>query len=150
MRELPEVALVVGGDGELRSQYQGQANAMLGSRAVFLGDVSDEDLPKYYSAADVVVLPSVDGTEAFGLVLIEAMACGTPVVASRLPGVRTLVEEGRNGYLVHPGNKDELAEKIGRAIREHDELGAAARAFCTKYDWENVTQRLRDVYEKIV
>ena len=146
--ELPEVALVVGGDGEMRSQYQGQATALLGSRAFFAGDIPDADLPAYYSAADVVVVPSVDRTEAFGLVVLEAMACGTPVVAARLPGVRTLVQEDGNGYLVDPRRPAELAAAIARAIGERDRLGAAARESALAFDWEVVTQRLREVYAK--
>src|SRR4030095_5579449 len=90
---------------------RGRASSGAVPRARFFVDVPDDALPAYYRSADVVALPSVDRTEAFGLVLLEALACGTPVVASRLPGVRTLVEDGRTGYLVEPGNVDELADK---------------------------------------
>src|SRR5262249_47181729 len=107
---VPDAVLVVGGDGEWRAQYEARARDSLGERAHFVGDVPDEALPAHYRAADVVASPSVDRTEAFGLVILEALACGTPVVASRLPGVRTLVDEGRTGYLVEPGNVDQLAE----------------------------------------
>jgi len=96
----PEAVLVVGGDGDLRPHYAAQA-AQLGiaDRVLFAGHIAEDALPRHYRSADVVVLPSIDRTEAFGLVLLEAMACGKPVVASRLPGVRTLVTEGHNGYL---------------------------------------------------
>jgi glycosyltransferase involved in cell wall biosynthesis len=115
LARIPSAALVVGGDGNMRREYENQARSLgLADRVEFAGDISDEQLPGYYRAADVVVLPSVDRTEAFGLVLLEAMACGRPVVASRLPGVRTLVDEGRTGYLVQPGDAVELAEKIER------------------------------------
>jgi glycosyltransferase involved in cell wall biosynthesis len=146
--ELPEVTLVVGGDGEMRSQYQGQATALLGSRAVFVGDIPDAELPAYYNAADVVVLPSVDRTEAFGLVLLEAMACATPVVAARLPGVRTLVQEGVNGYLADPRQPAALAAAIDKAIHERAALSLGARASAAAFDWEAITRRLRDVYAK--
>ena len=131
--QLPDAALVVGGDGEWRAQYEARARASLGARARFVGDVPDEALPAYYRAADVVALPSVDRTEAFGLVLLEALACGTPVVASRLPGVRTLVDDGRTGYLVEPGNVDELdrtasARCIGESARARSQrAGLRAR-----------------------
>jgi len=148
--ELPDVTLVVGGDGEMRSQYQGQATALLGARAVFAGDIADGELATYYNAADVVVMPSVDRTEAFGLVLLEAMACGTPVVAARLPGVRTLVQEGVNGYLADPRRPGELAAAIGRGIRERESLSRGARASATAFDWEAITRRLRDVYAKLL
>jgi glycosyltransferase involved in cell wall biosynthesis len=147
---VPEVQLLIGGDGEWRSEYEAQARARLGDRAHFLGDVPDDLLPAYYRTADVVALPSTDRTEAFGFVLIEAMACGTPVVASRLPGVRTLVEEGRNGYLVEPGNPIDLAEKLVRCVRETAELGPQARDLVVeRYSAEGVGKQLLDLYRAI-
>ena len=148
---LPDAALVIGGDGEWRTQYQARAHASLGAPARFIGDVPDEALPAYYRAADVVALPSVDRTEAFGLVLLEALACGTPVVASRLPGVRTLVDEGRTGYLVAPGDLDELVAKLARGIRESAALGANARAFvCARYGWVTIAQQLLALYRRLL
>ena len=127
------------------------ATASLGPRAHFLGDVPDHALPAFYRAADVVALPSVDRTEAFGLVLLEALACGTPVVASRLPGVRTLVDEGRTGYLVEPGDVAELAAKLARGMRESAALGANARAFvCTRYGWAAIAQQLLELYRRVL
>lgn len=148
---LPDAVLVVGGDGEWRAQYQARADASLGARARFVGDVPDEALPRYYRAADVVALPSVDRTEAFGLVLLEALACGTPVVASRLPGVRTLVDEGRTGYLVEPGNVEDLAAKIGRCIQESATLGLNAQAFVrARYGWPTIARQLLDLYQRLL
>jgi glycosyltransferase involved in cell wall biosynthesis len=147
---VPEIQLLVGGDGEWRGEYEAQARARLGDRAHFLGDVPDELLPAYYRTADVVALPSTDRTEAFGLVLIEAMACGTPVVASRLPGVRTLVEEGRNGYLVEPGDPIDLADKLLRCVRETAKLGAQARDFVAeRYGTETIGTQLLDLYRRL-
>ena len=146
-----DAVLVVGGDGEWRPQYEARARASLGDRAHFVGDVPDAALPAYYRAADVVASPSVDRTEAFGLVILEALACGTPVVASRLPGVRTLVDEGRTGYLVEPGNVDELADKIGRCIGESDRLGPNAHAFVrARYGWPAIAQQLLDLYQRVL
>jgi glycosyltransferase involved in cell wall biosynthesis len=148
---LPDAILVVGGDGEWRAQYQARADVSLGTRARFVGDVPDDSLAAYYRAADVVALPSVDRTEAFGLVLLEALACGTPVVASRLPGVRTLVDEGRTGYLVEPGNVDELAHKIARCIQESAVLGANAQASVrARYGWPTIAQQLLDLYQRLL
>jgi len=149
--KLPEVELVVGGDGEWRSQYESRAQIFLGPRARFVGDVPDDALPAYYRAADVVALPSVDRTEAFGLVLLEALACGTPVVASRLPGVRTLVDDGRTGYLVAPGNIDELTDRIGRCIGQSATLGMNAQRFVrARYGWPTVAQQLLDLYRRVL
>ena len=148
---LPDVALVVGGDGEWRAQYEARATALLGARVRFIGDVPNHALPAYYRSADVVALPSVDRTEAFGLVLLEALACGTPVVASRLPGVRTLVDDGRTGYLVEPGNVDQLAERIGRCINESSSLGPNAQAFVrARYGWPTIARQLLDLYQRLL
>jgi len=151
MARLPDARLVVGGDGEWRAQYQARASTSIGDRACFVGDVPDQTLPAYYRAADVVALPSIDRTEAFGLVLLEALACGTPVVASRLPGVRTLVQDGRTGFLVQPGSIDELTERIGRCIRESAFLGPNAHAFVRDhFGWPMIAQRLLELYGRVL
>jgi glycosyltransferase involved in cell wall biosynthesis len=151
LAQIPEAALVVGGDGEWRAEYEAQAAARLGGRVRFVGDVADDELPSYYRAADVVALPSVDRTEAFGLVLLEALACGTPVVASRLPGVRTLVDEGRTGYLVTPGDVMELAAKLAQCLRESSRLGPNATAFVrARYSWEAIAAELIGVYQAVI
>jgi len=150
LKRVPDVTLVVGGDGELRRRYEEHAAKHLGGRAVFVGDISEAELPSYYAAADVVVLPSVDRTEAFGLVLLEAMACGTPVVASKLRGVQTLVEDGESGYLVPPGNEAELAEKITATIRDRDRMSGHARRVAANFSWSDIAARLKAVYEELV
>ncbi len=88
--------ILVVGDGNLRQEYEALSrNLGLEEGVIFAGSASEEDLPKYYNLADLFVLPSIDGSEAFGLVLLEAMASGVPVIASNLPGVRTLVPAGK-------------------------------------------------------
>lgn len=152
LTRIPQAALVVGGDGNMRHEYEASARSLgLADRVQFAGDISDELLPSYYRAADVVVLPSVDRTEAFGLVLLEAMACGRPVVASRLPGVRTLVDEGRTGYLVEPGNAADLAEKIELCVAHTSVLGANARRVVEeRFNWDVIGQQLLSLYDRVV
>lgn len=148
---MPDAGLLVGGDGNLRRDYEARARALgLADRVQFAGDISDAQLPSYYRAADVVVLPSVDRTEAFGLVLLEGMACGRPVVASRLPGVRTLVDEGHTGYLVEPGNAADLAEKIQRCAAQTAVLGRNARRVVEdRFTWNIVGRQLLHLYERV-
>ncbi len=106
-----DFVLTIIGDGELRPSYEKLATDLgMVSRVRFVGRVSPADLPNYYRAADLVVLPSVDRSEAFGLVLLEAMSSGCAIIASDLPGVRTLV--GDNGLLVRPGDAEDLQRKI--------------------------------------
>jgi glycosyltransferase involved in cell wall biosynthesis len=149
--QIPEAALVVGGDGEWRNEYEAQARARLGDRVHFVGDVADEALPDYYRAADTLALPSIDRTEAFGLVLLEALACGTPVVASRLPGVRTLVDDGRTGFLVDPGDPIDLAARLTQCLRERDTLAPNAVAFArARYGWEAIASQLLALYQRLL
>lgn len=147
-----DAVLVVGGDGDLRPHYAAQAAQLgIGDRVLFAGHIADDALPGHYRAADLLVLPSIDRTEAFGLVLLEAMACGTPVVASRLPGVRTLVAEGWNGYLAEPGNARDLADKISRCLRQGPELGLHARGWVEeRFGSEGIGKQLLALYEEVL
>ena len=105
-------ALVIG-SGNLKKQYvQLVKDLGLEERVKFAGYVVDEELPAHYNLADIFTLPSINKNEAFGIVLIEALACGKPLIASNLKGVRSVVESGKNGLLVEPKNSRDLAEKI--------------------------------------
>lgn len=151
LTRIPDVVLVVGGEGDLRPHYEAQAMQLgIADRVLFVGRIADDVLARHYRAADVLVLPSIDRTEAFGLVLLEAMACGKPVVASRLPGVRTLVEEGHNGYLAEPGDVADLADKLSRCMRESGELGVHARGWVAeRFNWKTAGQQLLALYRDI-
>ncbi|MBX3025550.1 glycosyltransferase family 4 protein [bacterium] len=151
LAQIPEAALVVGGDGEWRGEYEAQARARLGERVRFVGDIGDRELPDHYRAADVLALPSIDRTEAFGLVLLEALACGTPVVASRLPGVRTLVDDGRTGFLVDPGDPIALAARLAQCLRERGALSPNAVAFArARYGWDAIAGQLLALYQRLL
>ncbi|MGH2355097.1 MAG: glycosyltransferase family 4 protein, partial [Chloroflexota bacterium] len=108
-----DLALLIVGDGDQRGAYEAQVDA-LGLRPTirFAGSVRQSDLPPYFAAADLLVLPT-SPPESFGMVLIEAMACATPVIASDIPGVREVVRSTGGGRLVPPGDVDALAQAIG-------------------------------------
>jgi len=147
----PNLRLLVAGDGDLRSAYQRVARTLgLSARVHFLGSVAHRALPAVYGAADVVILPS-QLQESFGLVLIEAMACGKPVIASRLPGARTIVDDGVDGLLVDPGNVGDLAEKIQMLMddpRRRWEMGKKGRAKVeARYTWSSIVPKLVRLYE---
>ena len=97
-------------------------------------------------------MPSINSNEAFGLVLLEAMACGTPVIASNLPGVRSVFEAGVQGLLAEPGNVDDLKNKIAEILADNDKremMGLASRELVEgKYSWERVGERLDEIYNK--
>ncbi len=115
-----QLALV--GDGDLRPGYERQvADFSLDESVHFLGRISEDDLVTAYQSARVTVLPSTTGEEAFGVVLAEAMACGSPVIASDLPGVRANFSHGREGYLVPPGDVVALAAAIQIVVDDDDQ-----------------------------
>ncbi|MGD8793445.1 MAG: glycosyltransferase family 4 protein [Anaerolineae bacterium] len=148
-----DVHLFLVGDGDLRPAYQAQARALgLDRRVTFCGRVPAADLPAHYALCDLLALPSTTMGEAFGLVLIEAMATAKPVVASNLPGVRSVVADGADGLLVRPGDAADLAAKL-RALLDDParrmEMGRRGRQKVeAHYDWPVVIPRLARVYDQ--
>ncbi len=124
--------LIVAGDGDLRKRYEQEAEAAgIAERANFLGAVSDDDLPCLLQRADVFAFPSVDRSEAFGIAALEALSSGVPVVASDLPGVRTVVRDGVNGFTVPPGDVSALAARLAEVLGDaalRARMSGAARA----------------------
>ena len=124
--------LVLVGDGPLENDLRQQVAGLgLGSRVLFAGRVSDDELPAYYHASDVFVLPSVAETETYGLVQVEAMAAGVPVVSTNLPtGVPWVNQADQTGLIVPPGNAAALAEALRRLLDDRSlrrELGENGR-----------------------
>lgn len=153
--DAPNLRLMLIGDGDLRARYMEEARRLgLGERAVFCGRVPDSDLPRHYAAADFLVLPSTTMGEAFGIVLLEAMAAGKPVIASNLPGVRTVVNSGVDGFLAAPNDVDDLAARIRDMLDAGDRRKVMGRAgrdkVVAKYDWSRINERLVDVYREVV
>jgi len=129
----------------LREQYE------LEDLVTFIGQRGQDTLPYYYSAAEAVVVPS--HYESFGMVALEAMACGTPVVASQVGGLAFLVQDGVTGYTVPAEEPRALADRL-EALSEDEELqqklGAQAAAFARDYSWEKIAARILDLYKEIV
>ncbi|MBI4328530.1 MAG: glycosyltransferase [Chloroflexi bacterium] len=145
--------LIVGGDqrtGEL-ARLAGLAETLGLKEAVsFPGSVPHEEMVWYYNAADIVVVPSY--YESFGLVAAEALACGTPVVASKVGGLPTVVRDGVAGYLVDQRCPEAFLEPLdlllgNEALRRS--LGAAARASVERLDWSLVAERLLALYREL-
>jgi glycosyltransferase involved in cell wall biosynthesis len=113
------VLLVVGGekDGERLRRLAAAAEAHgLGEKVQFIGSVSHDSLPLYYGAADICVVPSY--YESYGMVALEAQACGRPVVASAIGGLASVVTDGVNGLLVPPGSPPELSHALQRLLAD--------------------------------
>jgi D-inositol-3-phosphate glycosyltransferase len=122
----------------------------LADLVAFLGSRAQDTLANYYSAADVCVVPS--HYESFGLVALEAMACGTPVIASRVGGLQLTVEDGVTGFLVPAGDENALAEKLRLVLsdrRLRQRLGRNARNKARSFTWQKVAARILQVYEEL-
>ncbi len=151
----PEIRGIVVGDGDLRQVYEVTASRLgVASRVTFAGRLPKRDLVACYRRADVTVLPSVTMGEAFGMVLLESMACGTPVVASDLPGVRTVVNHGVDGLLVPPDDADALAKALCEMLADRDRLRAMGRRgrakVAAQYGWSVIGARLEAIYREVL
>jgi len=150
---LPPPALVVAGDGPDRPRLEALARG-LQLPVRFLGRVPDAELPALYSAADLFVLAAreePDGdVEGFGLVLLEAAACGTPAVACRSGGVPDAVDDGVSGLLVRPDDPAALAAGLGRVLSDDSLrrwLACGARARAARSGWEVCSAAIRRCLE---
>jgi D-inositol-3-phosphate glycosyltransferase len=119
-------------------------------RVDFLGSVAHHELPYFYSAADVVVMPSY--SESFGLVALEAQACGRPVVASNVSGLRSVVRDDVSGYLLDGHDPAAYAERIGRLLDDPEmarHMGARGRLLAQRFSWSRTADRLELLFERI-
>jgi len=147
LREHPDLLLVVAGDGRERKALE-LLPPERRTRVIMLGNVAHQDLPPYHAAADVFLGPAT-GRESFGIVLVEAMAAGLPVVASDIPGYREVVRDDIDGLLVPPGDPVALATAVRRVLAEpalSDRLKASARVRAERYRWETVAAEVDAAY----
>jgi phosphatidylinositol alpha-mannosyltransferase len=145
----PDVLLVVAGDGEDRGAVS-ELPIALRARVIMLGAVPHDDLPPYHAASEVFAAPAT-GRESFGIVLVEAMAAGLPVVASDIAGYREVVRHGVEGILIPPRDPGALAEALRTVLDDPEaarRLGAAGRDRARRYSWDVVARELVGVYEE--
>ena len=152
MLNAPSWQLLIIGDGNRKKTFEEQARTLgIGDRVTFAGSVHFDDLPRAYRAADLHVLPSTDGSEAFGLVTLEAAASGLPSIVSNLPGARTIIEPKVTGLTVPPGVAAALAEAIEKLLQQSDQrlaFGLQARARAMKhYDQKLLAEKLNALYK---
>lgn len=152
--QVPHAILTIVGDGDQRALLEDEVRSKsLSDRVQFLGRVSQEELVRAYQQADVLLFPSTSRAEAFGLVALEAQACGTPVIASQLPGVRTVVKEGETGVLVAPGSVTDIVSALQKMQNEpawREELGKKARAHVeTSFRRADLLERQIAIYQDV-
>lgn len=145
---LPDLKLLIAGTGNLeRGLKEKVKKSNLSSYISFLGDVKHENLIDYYNICDLVILPSIidkyGQTESLGIVILEAMSCGKPVIASNVGALPEIVKDGYNGALVNPGNAVDLASKITKILKVTDKnlLQKNARRTAEQYSWSNIGKK---------
>lgn len=156
----PVYLVVIGGDpdespetmnSEMSRLFALRDDLDLGEIVIFLGKRAQDTLPYYYSAAEIVVVPSY--YESFGMVALEAMACGTPVVASQVGGLAYLVQDGITGFVVPDGDHKALSDKLIQLSQDNDlrvRLGDQAAAAARSYSWEIITNQIVRLYDETV
>ena len=154
---LPEIQaqLVIAGSGPMLGEWQDLAAQMnVSDRVLWLGDVPDEDLATLYHLADLFVLPASHPSEAFGLVQVEAMAAGLPVVCTELGTGTTYVNRnGETGLVVPPRDPSALASAINRLLADsvlRAAMGEAARLRAREFDLEVMVDRVLELYAEVV
>jgi len=152
-QEIPNSRLVIVGPGiRLRHKYEKQVAQNGLKDVVFAGYVPYDELPRYYKTADIVCSPAT-GRESFGIVLLEAMASSTPVVASDIEGFNSVLTHGVEGMLVPPKNAGRLAEALVSLMTDEplrQQMGAKGRLKAVEYDWEHITQRIMNYYLEVL
>jgi D-inositol-3-phosphate glycosyltransferase len=123
----------------------------VGDLVLFLGKQDQDTLQYYYSAADIVIMPS--HYESFGMVALEAMACGTPVIATQVGGLQHLVQNGKTGFTVPNDNVDILEERLTQLICKEglrEEMSQNSVVYARSYAWDVITPRIIDLYQKTI
>ncbi|HEX9036513.1 MAG TPA: glycosyltransferase family 4 protein [Ktedonobacterales bacterium] len=147
----PNTRFLIGSDGPLRQAYEKLVTEAGWEDVIFLGRVAPQALPSLYASADVFCAPGTGG-ESQGVVLLEALASGRAVVASDMPGYRSVIQHGRNGVLTTPGRHRELAEAICGLLASADErrrLGEAGRRSALNFGWDRVSTQVLAYYEEM-
>jgi len=150
-QENPAVRLIVVGPGKvLRRRYEKMVKKHGIKDIEFVGRVSYEELPMYYKTADIYCSPAT-GRESFGIVLLEAMALGKPIVASGIEGYRHVVTDGEEGLLVPPKKVNDLAAALKKLVDDESlryEMGQRGIVTAARYDWKTVACRIEELYRK--
>lgn len=158
--EKPACLAIIGGDpnaspeemtAEMTRLQALRDDLRLKHPVVFLGKRGQDTLPYYYSAAEVLVMPS--HYESFGMVALEAMACGAPVIASQVGGLAFLVQDGVTGFHVPDGDHDALRDKLTLLIGDQElrrAMGESAHRYACEYAWETIARRVISVYQGLL
>ncbi|MEO0021326.1 MAG: glycosyltransferase family 4 protein [candidate division WOR-3 bacterium] len=154
INSVPNTRLIIVGQGQRKEHYVKMVHELgLAKRVAFLGAARADELPSYYCSADVYCSPALGG-ETLGIVLLEAMACGVPVVASNIPGYDETVSHLNDGILVTPGNSTELAKAIIKVLSDNslraNLINAGLQKVTNEYDWSIIASKTIDYYYELM
>jgi glycosyltransferase involved in cell wall biosynthesis len=145
--------LIVGRGSRLPSFLRRVSELSLEGKVIFAGEVSSELLPHYYAACDFAILPSKDRSEGFGLVLLEAMASGKPVIGSNVGGISDVIRHGETGLLVKPNGAGSIADALVEMASDAElraRMGKSARAYAENHDWSMTVRLVEAVYREAI
>ena len=155
-KKIKNSRLLIIGEGEYKEKLQKIADSLGIDNVEFLGSKKQSELADYYNLADVFVLPSIIsriGTEGLGLVLLEAMSCGTPVIGTNTGGIPTIVKNNQTGVLVNERNENELANAIIKILSDrklsHKLSDNGIKFVKNNYSWEIVAEKFDEIYSKL-
>ena len=150
IQQNPEVKLFVGGKGQLLPELKKYIiENGLHENIKFIGFIPEDELNEWYNKVKCVVVPSV--FEGFGITVIEAMAAGTPVIGTNVDGIKSIIKNKENGYLVEYGNTDSLANVIINVLRNDNSkvIHIGLKTIEDEYDWKAISNETEDIYEKL-
>jgi len=146
------VLVIVGEDFGIKARLTILATQLkIENHVIFTGSLPNELLLAAYDACEVFVLPSI--CEPFGIVVLEAMARGKPIVATNLGAARNLIQDGLNGFLVEPKKPDQIAEKVSLLLQDKKmakNMGAINKSIITKFSWDNIAREIEKIYFKVL
>ncbi len=148
LSKVPDARLVIVGSGPLLRYYKSLVPDEIKDRVLFEGSVDGKILPRYYASASVFVSPATK-SESFGMVLLEAMASGIPVVASNNEGYRYVVKDGENGLLCDPESAIDLANKVVKVLTDESlrcKLIEGGLNTARRFSWENIARQVEEYY----
>jgi phosphatidylinositol alpha-mannosyltransferase len=150
LRQFPDTRLIVVGSGQYRRVWKQVEDLGLGKVVTLVGSARAEDLPRYYATCDIYCAPST-GRESFGIVLLEALATGAPVVASNIPGYAGVIDHGETGILTKPADSNDLALSLVRVLADTElrtRLRTNGLLAVQRYGWDAVARQVLSVYER--
>ena len=137
-----DILILIIGDGSERKNLENLVKKLgLQEKVKFLGQIPNEKIPAYLAGADCFCLPSL--REGFGIVILEAMAAGLPVIGTNVGGIKDLIEDGKTGLLIEPKNPQAISQAINKIYSGQK----FSKANLKKYSWQNIASKVLELYE---